>query len=63
MRRLSIRQVVRCETAKTRRCRCRCGGLLHGAGRLTDPDDHAALEHLDELDPHKPGAPRQLELF
>lgn len=35
MKALTGRQAVTCETAATKRCRCRCGGALHGAARLT----------------------------
>jgi len=51
VRRLSARQAVTCETAKGRRCRCRCGGLLHGAGRFTDAD---GARLLPDDDPHAP---------
>jgi hypothetical protein len=57
---LSARQAVSCETATTRRCRCRCGGKLHGAGRFTDPDDAGALRELPAGDPH--AIPGQLML-
>ena len=33
MKRLSHRQAGICETATGLRCRCRCGGVLHGAVR------------------------------
>ncbi len=44
MNALSERQALACETAKNPRCRCRCGGALHGKGR--------ALEYLPDDDPH-----------
>lgn len=47
MKALSARQATSCETAKTRRCRCRCGGLLHGAGRFKAADDVGALRADD----------------
>lgn len=50
MKRLSMATAMRCETAKTGRCRCRCGGLLHGAARGTD---QAFFEALPGDDPHK----------
>ena len=39
-------QANACETAALPRCRCRCGGALHGAGRTEDPGS------LPEGDPH-----------
>ena len=47
MRALSLRQALNCETATTpaTRCRCRCGGALHGANRQ-------AHYMLAEGDPH-----------
>lgn len=41
---------LRCETAACGRCRCRCGGLLHGKKRGDDP---AFFEALPDEDPHK----------
>jgi hypothetical protein len=29
-------QAMRCETAKCKRCKCRCGGLLHGASHTPE---------------------------
>jgi len=55
MRRLSARQAVSCEKAVTRRCRCRCRGALHGAGRTAggeSPDVENYLRTLPEEDPH-----------
>jgi hypothetical protein len=49
MKRLSLRQAGRCESAKTPRCKCRCGGLLHGAARGGSP---AFFEGLPNADPH-----------
>lgn len=46
MKRLSLRAAQRCETAKTKTCRCRCGGLLHGSARGVDH------ETLPKDDPH-----------
>jgi hypothetical protein len=46
MRALSQRQAGRCENAAFPKCRCRCGGTLHGARRTTASgglaDPHAA---------------------
>lgn len=58
MKALSARQATRCENARSRRCRCRCGGLLHGKGRFTDA---GATGLLAADDPHRAGA--QLTLF
>jgi hypothetical protein len=58
VRALSARQATRCENARTKRCRCRCGGLLHGKGRFTDA---GAAMLLAADDPHRAGA--QLTLF
>ena len=49
MRPLQARLAATCETAKTTRCRCRCGGTLHGAGRFATEDE---ARQLDEQDPH-----------
>ena len=51
MRALSVRQACRCETAKTKTCKCRCGGAAHG--RYTDGKldcEYFALLPAD--DPH-----------
>jgi hypothetical protein len=50
MRALSYRQASVCETAKHKRCRCRCGGQMHGASRLTPSRE--AFEALPADDPH-----------
>lgn len=34
MRALSKTQASRCETARCKGCKCRCGGLLHGVRRF-----------------------------
>jgi hypothetical protein len=47
-RALTARQAGACEMATEKRCRCRCGGVLHGAGRVTADE----LEKLPEDDPH-----------
>lgn len=46
MKSLTYRQASACENATTRRCRCRCAGAYHGAGRgevvaLAAGDPHA----------------------
>ena len=58
MKALSERQADACENAKGGRCRCRCGGALHGAAR-------GHVRELPDSDPHKPRRRRrrQLELF
>ena len=50
MRALTARQAITCETAKGKRCRCRCQGLLHGKGRFSTADEARALP---EDDPHR----------
>lgn len=50
MKALSERQAARCEDAKTPRCRCRCGGVLHGCGRGVD------FRALPPEDPHASAA-------
>lgn len=52
MRALSLAQASRCETAKHETCKCRCGGKMHGARRMIEPDDRAAYEQLPADDPH-----------
>lgn len=55
MRALSVRAAARCEQACTSRCRCRCGGVLHGAGRLQEVEngeERAFLAGLPADDPH-----------
>ena len=49
MRRLSMSAARRCELARTAKCKCRCGGLLHGKMRAEDPAFFAALP---KDDPH-----------
>jgi hypothetical protein len=58
MKRLSMRAALRCEMAHNARCRCRCGGLLHGARRQAEFDPWF-FEGLPEDDPHHARAPRQ----
>jgi len=58
MRALSVRQATSCETAQTKRCRCRCGGLLHGANRV-----RALIPAtLDDDDPHYAETPAERRL-
>jgi hypothetical protein len=47
---LNVTQVTRCEMGRTPRCRCRCGGVLHGAQRARLPE---YFENLGESDPHR----------
>ncbi len=54
MKALSLRQAGKCEHAKKPRCRCRCGGVLHGAARVE------RVEELPFGDPHQPA--RQAEV-
>lgn len=44
-----MRQAVQCEEATGRRCRCRCGGALHGADRLSEDQ---SPRDLPTEDPH-----------
>jgi hypothetical protein len=73
MRTLTARQAAKCEEASGRRCRCRCGGALHGARRtpFSDPgadvdldlDTIDYLRTLPEEDPHHiTERPRKLAL-
>ena len=55
MKALSARQAVTCETAEGKRCKCRCGGALHGAGRLAVAEEAA---QLSTVDPHYARLPR-----
>jgi hypothetical protein len=43
---------MRCETAKGKTCRCRCGGKLHGAARAIDTSDPEFYKTLPRDDPH-----------
>lgn len=57
MRKLSERQIRTCENATTKRCRCRCGGTLHGVAHLDRPvqlamlDAHHGVAMTDHLAP------------
>lgn len=60
MKPLTTTQVTRCEQGKHTRCRCRCGGTLHGTKRSLMRD---FFEELSDDDPHKlPKKSRQLPL-
>jgi len=50
MKALSLSQAKRCENSEHGRCRCRCGGALHGANRGMDED---FFHGLPADDPHK----------
>lgn len=52
MRNLTLKQARRCEEAIGKRCRCRCGGALHGARRGGDKTPRTWFEALPEDDPH-----------
>ena len=71
MKPLNLRQAHRCETSESSRCRCRCGGALHGAFRgldagffhsLPDSDPHKALKRTEKKVKVKPPL-AQMELF
>jgi hypothetical protein len=51
MRNLTQRQAQRCEDAKSKRCRCRCGGTMHGVAR-------GDVLALDEGDAHHAEPPK-----
>src|SRR5205807_7041007 len=67
MRSISPSQVARCENAKTKRCRCRCQGVFHGAGRigvgLTPGALRAASLDLPQGDPHRVGNAKPKEFM
>jgi hypothetical protein len=58
MRALSGRAAGTCEGAKSKRCRCRCGGQFHGTARV------ANVAELPAGDPHavKDAAPARPEV-
>jgi hypothetical protein len=57
MRAISAKQAQRCEDAEGPRCRCRCGGIMHGSRR-------GWVGALPPGDPHRPDrAWVQLQLF
>jgi hypothetical protein len=49
MRRLSIQAAFSCAYARKPKCKCRCGGVLHGKGNhaLTTEDIIGQLEEQD----------------
>jgi len=60
VRALTSTQVTRCEQGKHPRCKCRCNGSLHGAGRSALRE---FFEGVSEDDPHRlPRRSRQLRL-
>lgn len=70
MKQLSMKQATRCEAAKTPRCKCRCGGKLHGTNRgldsvffasLPESDPHRAMERAER--PPRQRKQRALPLF
>ena len=56
MKQLGLKAAQRCENSEHGRCRCRCGGRLHGAKRGLDEDFFATL---DPSDPHRATAPME----
>jgi len=58
MRKLSGAQAKRCEAAVGDRCRCRCGGAMHGANRHLAATGYGDVQReffevLPEEDPHR----------
>lgn len=53
MRALSEAQARKCENAVHPRCKCRCGGKSHGAGRIAPDAPVAEYRALPDDDPHK----------
>lgn len=51
-RALTAYQAVQCEQALEERCRCRCGGALHGAKRAGLRYDPEPYYLLPDSDPH-----------
>lgn len=52
MKALSYSQALACETAREPRCRCRCGGALHGAKRNGREESPEWFAGLPPEDPH-----------
>lgn len=51
---ISFKTAFNCENARGGKCKCRCGGKLHGAARITaDEDARKYLENLPPGDPHR----------
>lgn len=70
MRALTAKQATACEHATSKRCRCRCGGRLHGAGRgevvglpAGDPHRVELLAGVDPVELEDLGDGLQLALF
>lgn len=62
MRTLSQRAAAACENATTPRCRCRCGGALHGAARGIPVTELPASDpHYAEPTPEDPQTVLELE--
>lgn len=64
MKTLSERAAKNCEEAREPRCRCRCGGKLHGAKRGGADASREWFEALPADDPHyvKPKAEQLVQL-
>ena len=61
-RRLSEKQAQACENALNPRCRCRCGGKLHGAKRGGEElPPRTFFEELAPDDPHRITTEEELE--
>jgi len=58
MKRLSARQATNCENAKSKRCRCRCGGVLHGKERFGSLEEAALLPEADQHHTLPPKLPK-----
>ncbi len=52
MKALTESQGRRCENARHPRCRCRCGGKFHGAGRVVQGAAREQFTALGRDDPH-----------
>ena len=66
MKRLSARQALNCEQAKNKRCRCRCGGVLHGKARIAVLEEASQLpeedaHHANPPQARRPRAPWDME--
>ncbi len=55
-RSVESRQLYDCEWDLEKRCRCRCGGVFHGAKRLVN------IFRLSLSDPHQPDRQGKLDL-
>jgi len=56
---LSFRQAQACENAEHPTCRCRCGGVLHGANRIARLAPREVYTSLQPEDPHNPLTKRE----